>query len=137
MPPEDGCRAGDVANLDEAAAVPHSATSCIPSEDCCFGLRTSTLCSPSPLAGRTEVMKHNPFNHTRQSDSLSIIGLEKPCLVQCDTAVGRWRGGGTAVLHLVLQEELLQRPGHSQTRSVAEWIEPAWSRQASALNSGG
>lgn len=73
---------------------------------------------------------------TRPMPTLSTIdidSLEKPCL-GATQQVGRWRGGGTALLHLVLEEELGSVAGHSQTRSVVEWIEPAWSRQASALN---
>lgn len=50
----------------------------------------------------------------------------------------RDRGGGTAALHLVLEEDLQKTAtGHSQTRSVAGWMQDAQSRQASALNSGG
>ncbi|KAL7782169.1 hypothetical protein V8C43DRAFT_319242 [Trichoderma afarasin] len=74
---------------------------------------------------------------TRPMPTLSTIdidSLEKPCLGNATQQVGRWRGGGTALLHLVLEEELGSMAGHSQTRSVVEWIEPAWSRQASALN---
>lgn len=66
--------------------------------------------------------------------TIDIDSLEKPCLGNATQQVGRWRGGGTALLHLVLEEELGSVAGHSQTRSVVEWIEPAWSRQASALN---
>lgn len=66
--------------------------------------------------------------------TIDIDSLEKPCLGNATQQVGCWRGGGTALLHLVLEEELGSVAGHSQTRSVVEWIEPAWSRQASALN---
>lgn len=75
------------------------------------------------------------LQRTRPMPTLSTIGidsLEKPCLGNATQQVGRWRGGGTALLHLVLEEGSVA--GHSQTRSVVEWIEPAWSRQASALN---
>lgn len=44
-----------------------------------------------------------------------IDSLEKPCLGNATQQLRRWRGGGTALLHLVLEEELGSVAGHSQT----------------------
>ncbi|PTB77902.1 hypothetical protein M440DRAFT_1227436 [Trichoderma longibrachiatum ATCC 18648] len=88
----------------------HLSTACLVLSDITKLLSTGPR-SPSQVSSRQLLHDTIPLCLlSPRTSSTSLAGS------QCDAAVGRWRGGGTAVLHLVLEEELLQRPGHSQAR---------------------